>query len=340
LSGFTVIIPTRDSSGWIGVFLKAYRALGVEPLYIVDTRSCDDTLDILRRERAAFVAFSPMQDFAEAGMVEFGAAHAETDWVIRLDDDEFPSRAMLDWAEQKGIVSKGAGWLMPRRELFEHDGAVYYSNRIGRYADPRNPTLISPQARLYHRKRVYYLPRVHTSGLANARSFGFAPPLAFFVHMNCLLRSQKARLEKIYRYERIEPDSCWRFADEYLPELFSLESHGAARDGLDEFETLLPSLPRPGSDLGFQVSEDDRSRAEGGVAAFEATVLRRRREQGALTGVHYTADDFAWIRRMPRFFWQPVAEFCCSFARGRLKAFGVALWNFQDDVKRCPEWEL
>jgi len=87
-----VVIPTRDSARWIGTFLNAYRRLGVEPIYIVDTRSEDATLNILRDMLAVLIPFTPSGPFAEAGMVEFGSRQAGAEWVLRLDDDEFRRR--------------------------------------------------------------------------------------------------------------------------------------------------------------------------------------------------------------------------------------------------------
>lgn len=337
MNGYSVVIPTRDNAVWLPVFLRAYRKLGIEPLYVVDQRSVDDTVGVLRREDATFVEFSPSGDFAEA-MIECCSRHASQDWILRMDDDEFPSRRMLEWIANEGVRAKGSGWMLPRRELFRSDGAVYYSNRIGRYADARDPAMISPHARLYHRKRVYYLSRVHTSGIANARSFGFAPRAAFFVHTNCLLRSRSGRLAKIRRYEQIEAGSCWRFSDEYLPEIFPLESHRAARDNLQEFTELLASLPRPDDD-DFVISEEERETAFRAVAAFEAEILARRAAANRI-GRHYTLDDFEWIRFVPRSLWEPLSEFLCSFSKGAMRDFGVGLWNVQDDLKHCKQWEL
>lgn len=337
MTAFSVVIPTRDNAAWLPIFLKAYRSIGVEPLYIVDQRSIDDTAAVLRREGARFVEFRPSGDYAEA-MIECGSRHAEQDWILRMDDDEFPSQRMLAWIEHQGIRTKGPGWMLSRRELFDCDGEIYYSNRVGRYADTRDPTMLSPHARLYNRNRVYYAPRVHTSGIANARSFGFAPRMAFFVHMNCLLRSKNTRLAKILRYEEIEAGSCWRFADEYLPEIFTLESHRAARDNLQEFAALLAELPRPADDE-FQMSEAHRDSATRAVAAFEEQILARR-ASSARVRRHYTIDDFKWIRFVPRAFWRPLSEFLCSFGKGSLKDFGVGLWNMQDDLKHCKQWEL
>ncbi len=89
---FEVMIPTRNSERWILSFLKAYRDLDVEPLYIVDGRSDDATEALLRSANARVVTFEPMGDYVEAGMIEFGSSLAQTDWVLRMDGEEFPSR--------------------------------------------------------------------------------------------------------------------------------------------------------------------------------------------------------------------------------------------------------
>ena len=71
----------------------------------------------------------------------------------------------------------------------------------------------------------------------------FVPPDAYFIHLSCLLRSPTEQLEKIAAYETIAPKVTMGVADEYLPELFSLEHHNPDASGLEEFAYLFKSLP-------------------------------------------------------------------------------------------------
>ncbi|MBU3890835.1 hypothetical protein [Methylosinus sp. KRF6] len=52
-------------------------------------------------------------------MIEVGAKSAGTPWVLRLDDDEFPSRGLLNWAKEYSEFRRSPGLvdLSPRIEL-------------------------------------------------------------------------------------------------------------------------------------------------------------------------------------------------------------------------------
>src|ERR1700682_2434200 len=123
VDSFRLIIPTRDSARWIAQFLTAYRVLGIEPFYIYDTRSVDHTLDILREMQAEFTPIMTSGHFVEAGMIEFGSKVAGAEWILRLDDDEFPSKGLLQWAQTEAMARPNVhAWMVSRRELFRHDG--------------------------------------------------------------------------------------------------------------------------------------------------------------------------------------------------------------------------
>jgi hypothetical protein len=53
------VIPTRDSAAWIGAFLVACReCVKIEPFYVVDAKSFDDRLQILKDMSAEVVVYS------------------------------------------------------------------------------------------------------------------------------------------------------------------------------------------------------------------------------------------------------------------------------------------
>jgi hypothetical protein len=324
MSRFKVLIPTRDSARWIGIFLDAYRKAGIEPSYVLDPRSADSTLDILRRQQADFILFAPFDDFVEAGMLEFGARHAGADWLLRVDDDEFPSRALLGWISSVGARSLNQAWYISRRSLFVRDAAIVYSRGPGNFAHPQASAFLQPQLRLFHAKRVAYLNKVHTSGLQKPVYASFAPQDAFLIHCNCLLRTPSERWSKIQKYEAIEALSTLRFADEYLPELFSLEHHNARRDGLDEFAELFESLPIHWSAAPLVLDRQTRDLLESEVSRYHERIVAWRNLRPVTS-----ADDFAWLHSVPRLFWRPAASFLSAFGRGRIHAAGVAIRNYQ-----------
>ena len=115
---FRVVIPTRDSSATIGVFLDAYRKIGIEPIYILDARSVDDSARVLKRMNATVHEFTPDRNFAEAGMLAHAAQFIDTEWALRMDDDEFPSIELIRWLSARGACLEKDVCALSRRELF------------------------------------------------------------------------------------------------------------------------------------------------------------------------------------------------------------------------------
>lgn len=273
---FRVIVPTRNSVAWIGILLEAYRACGIEPLYILDARSDDGTKELLAAMNADVVPFRPSGDFVEAGMIAFGAHAARTEWVLRLDDDEFPSDALIRWIGERATHSVRAGWFLSRRDLFVRDGVLSYNCRRSAYAHPNRPDFLGGHSRLFRPRQVGFRVGLHTSGIVNEEIFGFAPQPAFFVHFLHMLHSPSERLAKIRKYEQIQKGSTWRLADEYLPELFDSAHLSPKSDGLAEFAPLLARLPQPTAEPDFRLEAHELDFAVAEVAEWTAAVDIRR----------------------------------------------------------------
>jgi len=261
---YRVVIPTRDSAGHIGILLEAYRALGIEPIYVLDTRSTDDTAAILARMGATVKPFTPGGDFVEAGMIEFAARAAGTEWVLRLDDDEFPSARLVEWIAGTALQAMRTGFFLSRRDLFLRDGEVRYNRRRSSYTHPARPDFLGGHSRLFRPRELRFYVGLHTAGIHDETGFGFAPQDAFFVHFDGVIRSPAQRLAKIRRYEAIERGSTWRLADEYLPELFDDAHLTPGSDGLEEFAPLVQRLRRPPGDeaIALDAAEIDHAKAE------------------------------------------------------------------------------
>lgn len=241
LHDYKLVIPTRNSGRWLNLFVQAYRKLGIEPLYVVDGRSDDDTLLILRSANADYLIYTPEKDFAEDGMVEYGARAAGTEWVLRLDDDEFPNQALLDWLQNIAVFGKGNCWAISRRDVGCVSGEFLYS---------RWPTRIrlngvhNPQERLFRVNFVTYVNEVHTPGFVPDNTLSFAPNDCFFIHVNNIVRDIHDRLAKVRTYARYNPVKSWECSDECLWELTDYKMHAFCREGLSEFADLLAGLPR------------------------------------------------------------------------------------------------
>ena len=327
MNSYRIFIPTRDSSRWLGQFIDAYRRLGVEPLYILDSRSDAATKNVLQSKAAAFVPFTPSADYAEAGMIQFGAAVAGKKWVLRLDDDEFPTKALIEWIEASGASSLNQAWQISRRELYVTDRhlgieGIAYSRARNRYPNPYQPEWIHPQPRFFNVDRVEYLEQVHTVGFQNPLFLDFAPQEAFFIHCNCLVRSPAQRLAKVMHYEEMLAGSTLKLGDEYLPELFDAAHHRPATDGLAEFRDLFLALP--------SLEHDNLELAP----EFKASIIAEVEKQSSFLNSNQdckccqSADArmlFRIVRMLPRPMQRRLAELITTLG---FKKAGVDLWNY------------
>src|SRR5271167_2649354 len=85
--GFRVIVPTRDSAPWVDALVRSYDGLGVRPLFVVDSRSGDGTLAVLRRLGADAIEVLPEAHCVEDIIWRIPSL-TDAHWVLRMDDDE------------------------------------------------------------------------------------------------------------------------------------------------------------------------------------------------------------------------------------------------------------
>lgn len=328
---YRIVIPTRDSARWVGLFLDAYRHLGVEPLYIVDSRSKDATLDLLRDKGADLAVFTPWGDIVEAGMIAFGAGAAGTPWVLRLDDDEFPSRNLLSWIDRALLEPKSDAFEISRREISRVDGRHCYTRWPTRWASMEEPFL-TPQIRLFDVRKVNYIQKVHTPGFERPAHLERAPWDCFFVHCNNLLRSPSERLQKVRTYARHDERTAWMLVDECLPELTESALHAWASDHLEEFAGLLASLPTP-ADQDIPVLTDRERELMSTLIYGERLqeALAAREAYEAATGL-----NSRWFPYIPSVLLKPFAELLCSLGFGSLRETGVRMWNYYRYLQKGP----
>lgn len=331
---YRLFIPTRDSARWIGNVIDFYSSRGLSPFIVIDKRTQDNTREIVASKGIEYKEFCPRSDYPEAGMLEFAAQNANSDWILRLDDDELPSQFLLDFVSSVGIKSKNQCYYIERRELSWDNGRVVYSRSPGKYPLPDYPQYLQPMARLFHVDRVEYLEEVHTTGLQNLKLYGFAPPQAFIVHLNCLVHDFNMRLNKILAYEEIKPNVAWALADEYLPELFDADYHNYTDQGLEEFLEffqILDEHKKPGNE---EISRVDIDHARLSVAARAEKILSAR---ASSLGGRLTADDVSWIEYLPQSTRLPLAKFLCSVSDNRLNKIGMALWDYLEVHNGTPQ---
>ena len=333
-SSFKIVIPTRDSARWTGQFLNAYRAVGIEPLYIVDSRSRDETETILREAGADIRFFEPHADFVESGMLAFASQMVSEDWIFRIDDDEFPSLDALRWAQEVGCRSNLTAWNFSRRELLSRDDEIVYCRLWSRFYTQSDPGYLNAQLRLYRHKEVEYCEEIHTPGFNLEENIGFAPQDAYFIHCDVLLRDMGERLDKLRRYERQRPGSSWKFAYNCLPELLFSNEHPTTPIGTHEFDGLLASLPKPEMALQAALTPDERR-----IVQYSTAELRQSLETGPrrarMMESKLTIRPIAWIVCALATVLKPL-DYAFTKRRAftsRLHQLGTDLW-YCADVKR------
>ena len=320
-----LFIPTRDSARWIGDVLDFHLSLGLEPLVVVDARTQDNTREVIALRGLSFMEFEPHGDFPEAGMLEYAAQQANADWVLRLDDDELPTRKLIEFVWSSGVRSKNQCWFVERRELYWENSRVVFSRSPGKYPIPDYPTYLHPMARLYHVDRVEYVEEVHTTGFEELKLYGFAPSEAFIVHLNCLVHNFDARLDKILAYDKLKPGVAWGLADEYLPELFDPEFHNSSDEGLEEFSEFLSKLSHHPGLKSEQLKQINLDAVRDCVhARLNSLAAAQAQSKGGILN----ADDVSWIEYAPRNLRMPLTKFLCSMSDERLKRTGLALWDY------------
>lgn len=208
--------------------LEYYAEFGIAPTLIVDSKTTDDTLKIADKfECKAVVTHNPTT--RAQYIIEAGARAITTPWALRMDDDELPTREMLDY------ISDAAHRLPPeaivgfvRHQCTIRDRALWVSTKYGgeNYR----------QWRLFQPSKARFIETGHTPGFeVPTESRISAPDEAAMLHFDWIVRSPEERSAKIERYDAHTPNhgSTWR--NYYLADVLD-----------DQFDSQLTPLTHSG----------------------------------------------------------------------------------------------
>lgn len=240
-SSYQIVIPTRDSARWVAFFLKAYRNLGVEPLYLVDTRSVDNTPQILQSMQARIEFVTPPFDRVES-ILSAVPQFVEQDWAIRFDDDEMPSKALIEWLDGNISSFTKPVVALSRRDCLLMDNQLFYSRLDEYYFLDTDPCYLDPQWRAFKHREVIYNDTIHTAGFQLDEDHQLAPQEAYFIHLDWILRTYEERIAKLEDYEKQTKGAGRKFAHFYLPELHRPQDLRLAALETDEFDLLAQSV--------------------------------------------------------------------------------------------------
>lgn len=233
------VVVTKNSARWFGVILERYHALNIRPFVVLDASSDDGTEDLLRRENIEFV--KELSEFPRVeSLIRCIPGHVNSKWVVRLDDDELPSRGLCQWIEAR---ADGLG-----RDVIGFERRWIRWTAAGHCEYSRHPLILSQlgvldaQWRLFKPTEVRYRTDIHTPGFYVPKGSPIAPHRAYIAHFNWLVRPASERRMQVEDYDRQEPDAGSRFRDIKVWEDCDVADHQFRSMETDEFNAAAAAL--------------------------------------------------------------------------------------------------
>jgi hypothetical protein len=207
---FSVNVMTRGPGDRVAAMLALFRDVADEILVALDDRADDATEAVLAGVADRVIRY-PYADPVDRPLAWI---HHECsgEWVLTIDDDEIPSRALLGSLPELVAAADVTHYWLPRRWLYP---------TVDRYLDAR------PWRPDYQPRLVLNDPRVLAFSDETHVPLAVLGPCRYLAdclyHADTLLNSRDARAAKVERYERLHPGK--RVAGRplnaafYLPEL-------------------------------------------------------------------------------------------------------------------------
>ena len=214
-SRITVVVPTVNSASWLGCLIDHYDELGIPVMFAVDARTSDGTREVITNKGGNFVDVFGEHPRVESLMYDI-VAKVKSPWILRLDDDEVPSPALLRFVEKAIDGSTEFTWGFPRVSLRYDKGRreLQYSQFLA--VGPIGGA--DRQWRLFSRDGVTLIDCLHTPGFV-PNSKRLAPADAMLFHFDWVLRSLGERIKKVRSYEAQDPVSARALASFALYEM-------------------------------------------------------------------------------------------------------------------------
>ena len=196
-SKVTLVIPTVNSEPFLEHVIDFYLSFDVRVLFAVDRRTCDRTRSLISQKDVDFIEVDG--DHPRVGsLLNDIVTQIDTEWILRLEDAELPSPAMLDFVDHAVTLSSPFAWGFPRARFrySPKSGELEYSQFLS-----FNPVGERGRRwRLFRREDFRPDDHLHSAGLSPKEQQS-APPDAFIFDFNWVLHSLAARMEKMLSYE-------------------------------------------------------------------------------------------------------------------------------------------
>jgi hypothetical protein len=213
-----IIVPVCNAAGWIDMIADGYDELGLDPLFIVDTNSTDESLQRLTARKARVMVATGQAPRVESLLYSV-VPKLRSPWILRFDDDELPSAALIGWvaANLRSLAAPAVGF--PRQWVCAADTPTRWavSHCANASAAAGGDACEDRQYRLFLRRDVVLDDLLHTAGF-HVEGVAEAPSAAVIYHFDWLVRSYAARRRKVANYDQQSLGQGRRYAAYYLPE--------------------------------------------------------------------------------------------------------------------------
>jgi glycosyltransferase involved in cell wall biosynthesis len=246
IEDLTIAIPTLNSGRYLDIILQFYRDNDFPLTVFVDDRSDDNTFAVARRFGATVVSISNPNYFV--GLVERMSNQSRTKWMLRIDDDELPTLAMMEFVRKTIAEARAVAYAFQRYQC-----AVSTSGRL------LNSVEISPvehrQWRLYQPAKMNYISRGHTPGFEcdGSQKESYAPSETSMIHLDWAVHSYEQRKRKVERYDAQVPNEGTGWRSYYLYEERAMTGEDFVELPLPEFRKPCAEISRRFPDLCLRV---------------------------------------------------------------------------------------
>jgi hypothetical protein len=230
----SIVVPTINSSDYIDIVLGFYRQHQIPVTVFVDDRSSDGTYALIQRLGPDIRLIRNPGNVVE-DLLPLIAEMCPTRWILRIDDDELPTLAMMQFVQEVIRCGEIAVYGFPRHQCAISPGAGLLS------ATQYSPTLHG-QWRLFQPAQVTFQNSLHSSGLSYDGKRQAAPEPASLIHLDWAFHSYAERLRKVEFYDAHTPGGGTRWRPFYLYEEADLAEQRFA-------ELALPEFARPRAEI-------------------------------------------------------------------------------------------
>jgi hypothetical protein len=275
---------TRGPADRVAATLGLFRPVADEIVVAVDERAGPEVEAALGSVATKLLRY-PYEEPVDRPLAWIHARCA-SEWVLTVDDDEIPSRGLLDALRALTSARDVTHYWLPRRWLYP---------TVGRYLDARpwRPDY-QPRLVLNDRRFVSFPAETHVPVAAIGPSRYLDTPL---YHLDTVLNSREVREAKARRYERLHPGKrvAGRPLNEafYLPELVDPPTRDVPPDDLaliaDVLAAPAPTPVEPQVEVGAR-GEIDHFWCGRTLRDYEARLTLLEDVPRLRTGVHETVD--------------------------------------------------